>query len=446
MRLRSTIVVAAAVVLAVVTVPSVAVAADEPSPCFTDLRFVIEGGTPGSDPVITGGTTARTKVLHVDRGACTNAHITLTGPNGATRTAVLDQVEAGPRYWGEFAYVDLPQGQWRVSEYSVDGATTSGGIAPPFRVRYGSEVTADPIATVTAPARSVISGTVRSFAGGAAAVPEAGRRVEVYSHLLRNPLLPFSLSASGYTDAQGRYRISVPFTVNSVVDVVAPDSDRSARADAESLAAHVVMTFRVDSQPSAWPAKTWVKVTGRTTPAVRAVQMTATTAAGNQTGAISYKKSNADGTFALYFPPYPAGGYLLTAGLSPAANNPDNDGAGVTRTWAIALYRATHLTGTAGATSGSVIRPGTRMSTYGHLSITEGTTKPYAGRKVLVQTRPHNQTTAPFTTVASATTTSTGYYYTNWTARTDVDVRVAYVSTDRYTTSAYRVVRFVDVR
>jgi hypothetical protein len=437
--------VAAAAVLAAGTVPAVAVAVADASPCLTDLQFVIEGATPGSDPVIAGGTTARTKVLHVDRGTCTNAHITLTGPNGATRAAVLDQVEAGPRYWGEFAYVDLPQGQWRVSEYSVDGSTSTGGIAPPFQVRYGSEIDVDLIAAVTAPARTVISGTVRSFAGDSTAVPEAGRRVEVYSHLLRDPAVPFKLSASGYTDSQGRFRILVPFTVNSVVDVVAPDTARSARADVESLAAHVVMSFRLDAQPTSWPAKTWVKVTGRTAPGVRAVVMTAQTADGNPTGAISYKNSNADGTFALYFPPtYPAGGYVLTAGLS--TNNLDNDGAGYARTWAIALYRATHLTGTAGATSGAVIRPGTKMSTYGHLSVTEGPTKPFAGRKVLIQTRPHNNTAAPFTTVASATTTGTGYYYANWTARSDVDVRVAYVSTDRYTTSAYRVVRFVDVR
>lgn len=428
-------------VAAVVTVPAVTAAADDPPVCLNDLQFVIEGSTPGSDPVITGTATARTKVLHVDRGTCTDASITLRRTDGATRTAVLAQVETGPRYWGEYAWVDLPPGQWRVFEYAIDGWSSSGGIAPTFQVRYGSAVTADPIAPVTAPAASVVTGTVRTYAGGAATVADAGRRVEVQSHLLSDQTAPFRLAASAYTDSAGRFKITVPFTVNSAVDVVAPDNDRSARADAENLSAHVSTRFTLDAKPSRWPARTWVKVTGRTVPGSRGVVMTADTVEGSPTSAISAKRSAADGTFALYFPPSAKGGYILHAGLLP---DPDNDGTPSRTDWRIDLFRATSLTGITAATSATVIRPGTRMSAYGHLRVTDGATTAYAAQKVAVQTRPVGG--SAYTTVATASTSSSGYYYANWTARSDVDVRLAHLSTDRYTNSAYTFVRRVDVR
>lgn len=52
----------------------------------------------------------------------------------------------------------------------------------------------------------------------------------------------------------------------------------------------------------------------------------------------------------------------------------------------------------------------------------------------------------PYQTVATATTTSTGYYYANWNASTDVDVRVAYLSPYQSIGSAFRWIRTVDVR
>lgn len=110
--------------------------------------------------------------------------------------------------------------------------------------------------------------------------------------------------------------------------------------------------------------------------------------------------------------------------------------------------RPTSLTGTVGATTDRVIRPGTKMSTYGHLQVlnASGRTGPFARQPVLIQTRPHGQTSVPYTTVATATTTSTGYYYANWPARADVDVRAAFVSTLKHTASVFRWLAFVDVK
>ena len=110
--------------------------------------------------------------------------------------------------------------------------------------------------------------------------------------------------------------------------------------------------------------------------------------------------------------------------------------------------RPTSLTGTVGATSDRVIRPGTKMSTYGHLQVlnTAGRTGPFARQRVLVQTRPRGQTSLPYETVATATTTSTGYYYANWPAEIDVDVRAAFITTLPATTSAFRWLAAVDVK
>ncbi len=89
------------------------------------------------------------------------------------------------------------------------------------------------------------------------------------------------------------------------------------------------------------------------------------------------------------------------------------------------------LTATTGPTTAREIRPGTKMSSYGHLTGTydNGTRGPYPNRQVVVQTRVRGVPGAVFRTVATAWTTATGYFYANWTAREDVDVRVAFLST-----------------
>jgi hypothetical protein len=51
--------------------------------------------------------------------------------------------------------------------------------------------------------------------------------------------------------------------------------------------------------------------------------------------------------------------------------------------------------------------------------------------------------TGPYGTVA---TTGTGYYYANWNASVDADVRVAFVSPYKAIASSYCWVRSLDVR
>jgi hypothetical protein len=114
----------------------------------------------------------------------------------------------------------------------------------------------------------------------------------------------------------------------------------------------------------------------------------------------------------------------------------------------VRVLNPTSITGTAAPTSATVIRNGTKMSTYGHLRVLTraGKSIPYPGRTVVVQTRPKANPSAGYSTVASATTTNTGYYYANWNASVDADVRVAFLSPYSTIASSYRWVRSLDVR
>lgn len=111
------------------------------------------------------------------------------------------------------------------------------------------------------------------------------------------------------------------------------------------------------------------------------------------------------------------------------------------------VYQPTSLTGRVAPTTATVVRSGTRMSTYGHLRVayTTGATGGFSTQQVVVQTRPRANPGAGYSTVASAITSRTGYYYANWTARYDADVRVAYLSPYQNIRSSYRWLASLDV-
>src|SRR6266540_2945988 len=78
------------------------------------------------------------------------------------------------------------------------------------------------------------------------------------------------------------------------------------------------------------------------------------------------------------------------------------------------VLHPTYVSGTVKPTYATVVHAGTLMSTCGHLSVmtSSGAIVPYAGQKVVVQTRPRGDTTKPYRTIGDATTNSKGYFYT----------------------------------
>ncbi|MGH3464999.1 MAG: hypothetical protein ACRDP9_26330 [Kribbellaceae bacterium] len=87
------------------------------------------------------------------------------------------------------------------------------------------------------------------------------------------------------------------------------------------------------------------------------------------------------------------------------------------------------LTAVAAPTNEVIVAPGSLMSTYGHLRLYDGTAKatPLVNRFVYVETRPLSTPAAPYKAISTGRTTATGYYYANWTADADVNVRVSFV-------------------
>lgn len=162
------------------------------------------------------------------------------------------------------------------------------------------------------------------------------------------------------------------------------------------------------------------------------------------TTTLGYARTNAAGRFSATVK-VPAGNSTVDVVVNPGSTQVAY---AFTTVYLKLAPRPTTITGTAGPTAGGVIRPGSKMSTYGRLTVmfSNGKTGPFAGQKVLVQTRPKANPAAPYSTVATATTTSAGYYYANWNASVDADVRVAYVSPYSSIKSAYRWLRAIDVQ
>jgi hypothetical protein len=156
---------------------------------------------------------------------------------------------------------------------------------------------------------------------------------------------------------------------------------------------------------------------------------------------IATTKTDAAGRFAITLP--------LRTSQPVVSDIPGTTTLGYTFTEPVqtTVFQPTTITGYAAPTTATVIRPGTKMSTYGHLNVvyTTGKTGPFANQKVVVQARPRSNPSAPYTTVASDTTSSTGYYYANWNATVDVEVRVAFMTPYQSIASSYRWLRIVDV-
>ncbi|WP_328996185.1 hypothetical protein OG394_16180 [Kribbella sp. NBC_01245] len=152
----------------------------------------------------------------------------------------------------------------------------------------------------------------------------------------------------------------------------------------------------------------------------------------------------ADGTFVLRYTPWSGSDsmVLVTPPNSPAGGimNPGLD--------VDVVEPTVRLTGKALPKSGTVVLPGTTMATYGNLTLADpnGVTTPFTNRRILVQARPGSTPTAPYRTVATATTTSTGYYYSNWTATVDTHVRVVYLPDGGPGRPTYTYIRYLNIQ
>lgn len=241
-----------------------------------------------------------------------------------------------------------------------------------------------------------------------------------------------------YATATGQWRVTKIEDGGRSVDLTHPVSFTIKRATVATLsvpAVNVPATARATGLVTYWTAAgTQAPVPGR--------RVIIRTWQGPTAYTVATTTTNSNGRFSVPVP-VPSGIRLEAAVPSTSTLGWD-----VSNTGQVRILHPTSITGTAAPTSSTVIRNGTKMSTYGHLTVLSdaGRVIPAAAKTVVVQTRPKANPSAGYSTVGTATTTNTGYYYTNWNATVDADVRVAFISPYQTITSAYRWVRSIDVQ
>jgi hypothetical protein len=304
-----------------------------------------------------------------------------------------------------------------------------------------STVTLDADPFVVPPGgRAVVTGVVGHYSPRGTIVPVgAGLRVDASAEVLQRS--GSQVTGSALTDTYGRFKISLPLPGTSQVSVYSPDAGPGLSADGIVTMQREVRLLSADPEPNQFTPTTTIRAIAW--PAGARMNLEQYSDANKQWVRIQYGNSDSAGNITLINTPYDVGSQRMR--LVVYSND---DGPSAVREFTRIVKYATVLDGVTNPTSATVITPGTKMSTYGHLKITKyGQSTGYAGQRVDIQTRPRGQTSVPYATVATATTSgATGYYYANWNVTADVDVRVQFLSIDANVKNTWKYIRVVDVR
>jgi hypothetical protein len=441
MRLTRT---AAGVLPAVLMLSGTVPAAAAGDPCFDAATVSATADTLTDRPA---------KVTVAIRGAlCRDAAVTVVRSEGTNRqrvslTQFSDGVGSVATYGAYQAPVANGAGTWLVTQ--VHSGTRTHTLADPyaFVVKRRTVVTV-PRETWSWSGRTVtISGQARFYTSTGALAPLPNRTVRVDGQPMRSLEDPRTL-ARVTTDAAGRFRFSLRFTrdyhlyvrVWSAHPVIA-----NGYAPADVRLKPGILLRSANPRPYVEVPTTIVGEAGPGTRTVGLLRYDDHVGRWIDTGARA--TTGSDGLFRLTHRPRPTG--PATYALVPAgATAPSDDRFASPRFEVWVDPRPSRLTCFTGAKSDPVIRPGTTMSTYGHLRVmyTSGAIGPFPNQRVLVQTKPVGAPESAWQTAASATTTSTGYFYANWTVTDDVNVRAAFVENYQTIDTSYCGTGRVDVR
>jgi hypothetical protein len=361
--------------------------------------------------------------LYVDDPDCTGVTVTVRPPTGPDRQVELNSfVEDFRGHFGSLYVAINDGGTWHFTE--MRRGTTTVPLSPPrpFPVWLQSVVLLDHLPTVPAGRSVAVSGTAYDYTVDRVPVRSRNRSVVITStDLAGND----HAGATVVTDAAGRFSATLKATETRVYR-----AKLAARApytaDTDVTTAYVGTTGIQLSYALQVPAyRTPTSVTGRVTPGHRTVVLERARPEAFDFNIewlpVATALAGTDGRFAISYRPDWKGPMRMRVRLT---------GTMIADEFETTTVNRTSLTGRTAPTNARQVHPGTKMSTYGHLKVTydNGTSGAYADRQVVVQTRAQGVPGAAFTTVATARTSATGYYYANWTARDDVDVRVAFLS------------------
>jgi hypothetical protein len=432
-----TLITAAGLLSTGLLVPAAAAAAD---PCLNAAAFGA-----GTEPLRNADGVLRFAIQGPD---CTDGGtITIVNPAGAASTAAFTTWDVGDANHGPASYGTAPiplatgAGTWRITALHHGGATAT--LSYQVHVVRDSAIVLDADPLVVPPgSRAVVAGVLQQYTSRGTRVPlGAGIKVNAIARELQH--LDTQVSGSATTDIYGRFTITLSPARSSQLEVYFGAA--GAEVPGSGIGGTVLMQRQVrlmsaNLEPSqftpttiraiAWPAGTRMNLEQYSEADVQWVR-------------IQYGNSDSSGNISLIDTPYNVGSQRMR--LVVYSND---DGPAAVREFTRVVKYATALDGVTNPTNTTVITPGTKMSTYGHLKITKfGASTGYIGQRVEVQTRPRGQVSVPYATVATATTSgSTGYYYANWNVTSDVDVRVQFLSTDADVKNTWKYIRVVDVR
>lgn len=433
-----TLIAAAGLLTAGLALPSAAAAAD---PCLNTAAFGAGAGPLRNVDGVLG--------FSIHGPDCTDGGtVTIVSPAGVTSTAAFTTFDVGDANNGPSSGGSVPiplatgAGTWRITALNHGGASAS--MSYRVHVVRDSAIVLDADPLVVPPgSRAVVTGVLLQYTSRGTRVPlPAGIKVNAVASELQH--LDTRVTGSASTDAYGRFKITLLPARTSQLDVYFGGA--GPEVPASGIGGTVVMQRQVrllsaDPEPNQFTPATTIRAIAW--PAGARMNLEQYSDADKQWVRIQYGNSDSSGNITLIDTPYDVGSQRLRLVIYS-----NDDGPSAVREFTRIVKYATVLDGVTNPTSATVITPGTKLSTYGHLKITKyGQSTGYAGQRVEIQTRPRGQTSVPYATVVTATTSGAiGYYYANWNVRSDVDVRVQFLSTDANVKNTWKYIRVVDVR
>ena len=433
MRARSTMLAVSLVALCALT-PATATAAVNPG-CLADPRIgpsIFDEDIPPTlyDQNKQVALALFSGVLLAD---CPNTSVTAVTPGGGVINVPLNQdfPDAPPELpfrLGGILTVPLSYGAgvWHLTKITSGG--TSKALHHPFEVRRAGSVTLNQPAVTTAPNQVTVSGSVKHYTSTGALVAVPNIRVTLKQSVPGFPNLKYLM-----TNSAGNFSGTLPLapgsttlraSASSATHYYAESSDRNTTVN-QPLPASMSLGS-IQASATAY-VNQWWRVDAKTTPGTQWTDLQKPTTAGwLTTGSFGYSASN--GTFTRWWKPTSAGSYNLRVRAGHGSKT-------VYHSFPITVKSKqtipTYVDGALAPTYGGKIYWGTPMTAYGHLKVrySNGTVGPYAGQRMLIQTKPDNDTTW-YTRTTSTVTSSTGYFVAHFDMpyKVKTDVRFLFLS------------------
>ncbi|TDU89516.1 hypothetical protein EV138_3087 [Kribbella voronezhensis] len=342
---------------------------------------------------------------------CSGMTASVQKADGSHRTVVpLDQ-DGGttmPPTWTKLGYLTVPlsdgAGDWVITKITWGTKVMATDVH--FRVLRASHLTVDQPVRTSGTARTTITGVLQQYTGTGALAPSPNRTVSLV-HQSGSPI------ATATSDAGGRYRATAAFTQNTTLRATVTETATVSSASTDFVTAHKLLAMSYLTAATTAYVNTLWKVSGTAYPGKLMTSLEIfRDGAWHAAGSANYTAAN--GSYARYWKPNAAGTFRLRVVVS----GPGLDNSPWSRDVAVTVrqlpQQPTYLSGLVAPTAGPPVKFGTKMSSFGFLKIrrSDGSRGPVAN--ALVEVLAKRPGDATWRKVSGSATTSTGYFYNNW--------------------------------